>query len=126
MKRGSHEHRTIKRLLAELLRGTRRPFPLQRERLQAPNGRGVYVIYNGRGIVVHVGRTPKARGGIAQRLKDHMAAASSFTLQYLKGDGAKLRGKYYFRCLVVANPRHRALLEAYATGCLCPAHIGLG
>jgi hypothetical protein len=108
------------------VRSRLRPFPLQREKLQAPNGRGVYVIYNGRGRVVHVGRTPKARGGIAQRLKDHMAAASSFTLKYLKGKGAKLRGAYHYRCLVVANARHRALLEAYTTGRLCPAHIGLG
>jgi hypothetical protein len=26
----------------------------------------------------------------------------------------------------VINPRQRALLEAYATGFLCPAHLGLG
>jgi hypothetical protein len=34
--------------------------------------------------------------------------------------------RYKFRCVVVENPRLRALLESYATGQLCPAHLGLG
>jgi len=126
MKSLAFEQRAVKKLLSDLVRSRLQRFPRSGEKLQAPSGRGVYLIYDGRGRVVHVGRTPKARGGIAQRLRDHMAAASSFTLQYLKGKGSKLRGNYSYRCLVVENRRHRALLEAYATGCLCPAHIGLG
>ena len=116
---------TVKGLYDALLHSRRRKFPMLRAPLDAPRGKGVYVIYSPKGKVVHVGRTPKARGGLAQRLKDHMSGASSFTLRYLKKRGAKLRGRYSFRCLVVRSARLRAYLEAYATGCLCPAHIGL-
>lgn len=44
----------------------------------------------------------------------------------MTGMSYKLRGGYGFRYLTVKNPRQRALLEAYAIGVLCPAHIGLG
>ena len=101
-------------------------FPKLREQLYAPARGGVYVVYNPRGRVVHVGRTTSERRGIAQRLRDHMANASSFTTKYLKGEGGRLRGRYMYRALPVRNRRHRALLEAYATGHLCPAHVGLG
>ena len=117
--------REVRMLYDDLLHSRRPKFPMPREPLDAPQGKGVYVIYSPKGKVVHVGRTPKARGGLAQRLKDHMSGASSFTLRYLKKQGWKLRGRYSFRCLVVRNARLRAYLEAYATGCLCPAHIGL-
>jgi hypothetical protein len=56
----------------------------------------------------------------------HLHNASSFTAKYPDGHGARLRGGYTFRCLAVKEPRRRALLEAYAIGFLCPAHIGLG
>jgi hypothetical protein len=42
------------------------------------------------------------------------------------GDGSRLRGRYKFRCIVVRSDRQRALLEAYAIGFLCPAHMGTG
>lgn len=113
-------------LYTKLIRSKHTEFPSRGGKLHAPNRQGVYVIYDPRGAVVHVGRTPKAKHGIAQRLQNHMAGASSFTEKFLKGYGAKLRGKYTFQCLVVKNPKIRAYLEAYATGRLCPAHIGLG
>lgn len=122
----TREQETVRRLFAQLMRAPLETFPAFGYKLQAPNRQGVYIIYDPRGTVVHVGRTPKAKRGISQRLRNHMGGASSFTNQYLKGNGSALRGKYTFRCLVVENPRHRALLEAYATGNLCPAHIGLG
>src|SRR5262249_12513613 len=84
-----------------------------------------YVIYSSTGKVLHVGRTLRGLLGIRQRLTNHLQRQSSFTMQYLKGDSSKLRS-CKFRCLVVTNPRKRALLEAYATGYLCPAHLGLG
>jgi hypothetical protein len=72
--------------------------------------------------------TPRAKGGIAQRLRGHMAGNSSFTQTYLKEkrgrDGNWLRGRCTFRSLVVTSRRKRALLEALAIGILCPAHIG--
>jgi excinuclease UvrABC nuclease subunit len=92
----------------------------------APKDRGVYVIYDPKRQVVHVGRTRKAKGGIRQRLRDHLHNRSSFTVQWLHGDGeALVRKKYRFQSLNVRSPRRRALLEAYATGRLCPKHIGV-
>src|SRR3970040_2734550 len=91
-------------------------FPAAKQPLDAPTDKGVYVIYNPEGDVLHVGRTPRARQGIRQRLRDHLATRSSFTLQYLDRDGSKLRTGYKFRCLCVESPRLRALLEAYAVG----------
>jgi hypothetical protein len=93
--------------------------------MDAPDLQGVYVIYNARGKVLHVGRTPKGAKGLHQRLSNHLHGASSFTIKYLEGHGARLRRGGTFRYLVVASPRLRALLEAYAIGSLCPAHLGV-
>ncbi len=122
----TREQKAVRALFTELMRSSLQTFPAFQGELNAPDRQGVYVIYDPRGKVAHVGRTPKAKGGIAQRLRNHMSASSSFTNQYLKGDGSKLRGKYKFRCIVVNDRRRRAFLEAYAIGHLCPAHIGLG
>jgi len=89
------------------------------ERLIAPMSQGVYVICGPGGRIAHVGRTPRASGGIWQRLRNHMAGASSFTRVTLNREGSKLRGRYSYRCLAVKSPRLRALLEAYAIGVLC-------
>jgi len=126
MKKMTPDQKAVRALYSELMRSTPQTFPVRGEKLHAPDRQGVYVIYDSRDNVVHVGRTPKAKRGIAQRLRNHMAAASSFTNMFLEGNGSKLRGKYTFRCIVVENPKHRAFLEAYAIGHLCPAHIGLG
>ncbi len=126
----SNEQYAIKRLLIRLCDAPLKAFPKSREYLDAPKERGVYIIYGPRGTVLHVGCTPRANGGIAQRLRDHMASQSSFTQKYFDGPknkkGAKLRGTHSYRCLVVKNPRKRALLEALAIGHLCPKHIGHG
>ena len=52
--------------------------------------------------------------GLRQRLNNYLHARSSFTLKYLDGQGARLRNRYKFNCVVVRNPRLRALLESYA------------
>jgi len=122
----TRDQRMVRALFAELKRSPLWRFPELRGELDAPSGLGVYVIYDPRGKVAHVGRTPRAAGGIAQRLRDHMAGDSSFTKRRLKGDGSKLRGKYKYRCLEVRAKRRRAWLEAYAIGMLCPTHIGTG
>ena len=102
------------------------PFPQHHEQFTTPATSGVYVIYR-RETVLHVGRTLRARGGLRQRLKDHLYGRSSFTKKHLKGKGATLRKKgYKYRCLAVKNARLRALVEAYAVGVLCPRHLGLG
>jgi len=84
-----------------------------------PNEEGVYVIYGPYPWDVrYVGRTHRAvlrvpfRRGLRRRLSNHKA---------------KYAPKHCsFRFLVVKDPRQRALLEAYATGHLCPADIRVG
>ena len=120
------EEAEINRLFKVLLKTPRELFPVPRAALKAPKKQGVYIIYSPHHRVLHVGMTPRAKGGIAQRLKGHMAGNSSFTNTYLKGNGNWLRARCTFRCLVVTNRRKRVLLEALAIGRLCPAHIGHG
>ncbi|MGB8276217.1 MAG: hypothetical protein WCF16_13210 [Alphaproteobacteria bacterium] len=126
IKKMPREQNTVRALFTKLIGSPLQIFPDFHKKLNAPDRQGVYVIYDPRGKVAHVGRTPKGKGGVAQRLRNHMSGASSFTHHYLNGDGSKLRGKYKFRCLVVDNRRRRVFLEAYAIGHLCPAYIGLG
>jgi hypothetical protein len=119
------EREIINSLFKELIDAESKEFPGS-GRCNAPDRRGVYVIYSPQGRVLHVGRTPSGQGGIAQRLGNHMTRASSFWEKYLVPNGINLReGGYTFRCLVVEDARQRALLEYYAIGCLCPEHIGL-
>jgi len=125
MNRMTREQKRVKALYAKLIGSTLQTFPEYRGKLNAPAGKGVYVIYDPRGKVAHVGSTPRAIGGIAQRLRNHMAGASSFTRAEFNRDGSRLRGKYKFQCIEVSAKRCRALLEAYAIGSLCPTHIGI-
>jgi hypothetical protein len=116
----------IKSLFIKLIECPIQQFPTNRGSLIAPFEPGVYVIYGPRKKVLYVGRTPRGIGGLRQRLVNHLHGMSSFTKKYLGGDGSKLRTTCGYRFVIVKNPRHRALLEYYATGCLCPAHLGLG
>lgn len=115
------------RVLFEALQNSpKQLFPGEGGRLNVSHAPGVYVIYDPRGHVVHVGATPHGKRGLAQRLRNHLHGASSFVEQHLNGKGSRLRRGYSFRCLAVRNGKLRAYLEAYAIGSLCPAHIGLG
>jgi len=120
----SNEQKQVAELFETLCRQEQYTFPEPRGRLNASYEKGVYVIRSVKNMVVHVGRTPRAQNGISQRLKDHLCGNSSFVGKHLKGDAAKLRQGYTYQYLVVKNDRLRALLEAYAIGMLCPAHIG--
>ena len=124
--RMSREAKKVERLFNDLSEAPLKTFPDFGGSLEGPDRQGVYVIYSPHGKVLHVGRTPSAKGGIAQRLHNHMSGSSSFTRNYLKGKGSQLRGKYKYRCLVVDDPRLRTLLEAYTAGHLCPDHLGVG
>jgi hypothetical protein len=121
---GSNEQRKLRKLLTKLLNSECTEFPPAHERLDAPNRKGVYIIYSPQGKILHVGSTPYAKGGLAQRLR--LAGKSSFTKKKFNRDGSKLRAGCSFRCLVVKNDRQRALLEALGIGELCPEHIGHG
>ena len=101
-------------------------FPRRGVALEAPTKHGVYVITGRSGTVVNVGRTHRGRNGLLQRLTNHLRAQSSFVLRYLGADGNRLRDGFKFQCLEVRNPRKRALLEYFATGKLCPKHLGVG
>jgi len=120
------ELKRIQELFKKLLAVDSIKFPKPRKRMLATRKPGVYLIINSKSKVVHVGRTVRGKNGIAQRLKNHLNGKSSFVGSFLKRDGSKLRGRYSFKCLAVKNSRKRALLEAYATGHLCPKHLGLG
>jgi hypothetical protein len=120
------ETQTIHRLFREFLRSEAQSFPPIRGRLEASTDPGVYLIYDPRGRVAHVGRTLRARNGLHKRLKDHLHGNSSFTNKYLNGDSSKLRQGYKYKYLVIPDSRERALVEALAVGTLCPLHLGLG
>jgi hypothetical protein len=120
------ERKELKALFESLIDQPKKPFPKARERLDVPCARGVYVIYSPNGRPLHVGSTPRGKGGLRQRLNDHLAGRSSFTVKHLKRDFQQLRNGYEFQYVEVDDYRRRALLEALAAGQLCPAHIGRG
>ena len=122
----SRESKRIDRLYRKLLDCESIKFPRPRQTMNAPTERGVYVILNPRGTVLHVGSTPRAANGIRQRLYGHLGNRSSFVNIYMKNDGERLRSGYQFKYVIVKSPRQRALLEAYAIGQLLPRHIGTG
>lgn len=99
----TQEQKRVRTLFAALLKQPARRFPPQGAALEAPATPGVYVIYNPRGQVVHVGGTSRGQQGRAQRLRNHLHGASSFTLRHLKKDGSRLRCGYTFQCVVVRN-----------------------
>ena len=120
------EFSSIRKLYRRLLRTRLITFPNMGEQLLVPDKHGVYIIYAPRGTVLHVGRTLRGKRGLRQRLTNHLHGNSSFTEKYLRGKGSRLRGTHKFVFVEVANPRLRALLEAFAVGCLCPKHLGVG
>lgn len=120
------ERQRIRKLLAKLNAQPRVPFPNVRQRLQAPDTHGVYVIRNPSRRVLHVGRTQRGRAGLRQRLRNHLSAQSSFVVAHLKGDADKLRNGFTYQYLEVSDGRDRALLEHLATAWHCPVHLGVG
>ncbi len=121
----SAEAARIRELFLELQRQPRYRFPAKRQPLDAPNSQGVYVLRTAKGRVVHVGRTYRGKAGLRQRLKNHLAAQSSFTIVFLKRNGNSLRRGYTYQFLAVPSDRQRALLEYLATARYCPKHLGV-
>lgn len=120
------ESKSIHQLFQKLLKAKQTSFPPKYQRLQAPTEHGIYIIYDPTGRVVHVGRSLRRHDGLFGRLSDHLQTKSSFTKEYMKGKGSKLRDGYKFKYLAIPDPRKRALVEHLATGTLCPLHLGLG
>jgi hypothetical protein len=109
-----------------LRRAPRVSFAKSGHALDCPRCQGVYLIFDPAGKVAHVGRTTRAKAGLAQRLKDHLAGRSSFVINFLKNNPDTLGRGFSYSFIEVAEPRLRALLEAYATGVLCPQQLGTG
>jgi len=116
----------ISALFKQLSSAELKRFPPAGIYLDAPEEKGVYVIYSPKRKVLHVGQTTRAKRGIRQRLKSHLSAKSSFVRTHLKRDAARLRRGCFYSYVLVSNARVRTLLEAYSIGMLCPAHIGTG
>jgi hypothetical protein len=120
------EPKTIKAKLNQLLKSPLLRFPVSGDRLTVPYLQGVYVIYDPKGRVAHVGRTVRGRRGLHQRINNHLHGRSSFVIKALNGKGARLRQGFKFRFIAIENSRLRALIEAFAIGQLCPDHLGDG
>lgn len=116
----TNEPKTTHNLFQKLLEAKQESFPPKYHPQKAPNDYGVYIIYDPKGRVAHVGRSVRGKNGLHQRLKNHLQAKSSLTTKHLKGDG------YKYKYEIIHDDRKRALVEALATGTLCPLHLGLG
>lgn len=122
----SGEQKRVRKLFKRLQQSPRLKFPREGGRLEAPDQRGVYIIYSPRGTVMHVGGTPRGKRGLHQRLRNHLAGQSSFARVKFDCNGSRLRMGYSYSFLIVSDQRVRTFLEAYAIGSLCPDHIGVG
>jgi hypothetical protein len=120
------ERGRIAKLLNRLHSQPLKRFPAARERLDAPDSQGVYIIRDPKRRVLHVGRTLRGKKGLRQRLKNHLGAASSFVIAHLGGNGKRLRNGYTYQYLEISGSRDRILLEYAATVWHCPKHLGDG
>jgi hypothetical protein len=120
------EAKTIKAKLRQLVKSPLLRFPVSGDRLTVPHLQGVYIIYDPKGRVAHVGRTVRGKRGLHQRINNHLHGRSSFVAKALNGKGARLRMGFKFRFITIENSRLRALIEAFAIGQLCPDHLGDG
>jgi hypothetical protein len=113
------EPQRIIELFNKLMSVPLRPLRTWRRLDDVPIKPGVYVICDPRGSFVRVGMA-EGRLGLQGRLTQHRD-------RFRKRNPQKYQKQnHQYRCLVVLNPRKRALLEAYATGSLCPREIRLG
>lgn len=120
------ERQQIKSLFKTLDRQPEALFPMPGARLAITSAQGVYVIRGKDRVVMHVGRTLRAKEGLLQRIGDHTAGKSSFVREYLKGRREVLRHGCTHQFLEVSDDRQRALLEHYAIAWHCPKHLGIG
>ncbi|UMR29228.1 GIY-YIG nuclease family protein [Massilia sp. MB5] len=120
-----HERVRIQRLLEDLNSAPICAFPVGRASIEVPKTLGVYVILDPDQSVMYVGRTTKARNGLHQRLRNHMAGKSALVKTLFNGDTSRLRKGYSYQFLEVSDDRERALLEHIATAWHCPTVLGL-
>lgn len=119
------EPERIKKLFDILIASEHHLFP-ENGKVNISDKHGVYIIYCPKNEILHVGTTKTAKGGLNQRLLNHVRNQSSFSVGYMQPNAINLRKGYKFKFLVVEDARQRALLEALAAGLLCPNHFGTG
>jgi len=121
------EAETVRDRYEELCDQPRCPFPEMNQPLDVSRQQGVYIIIRrSDGRVMHVGKTDRRQDGLHGRMRSHLSGNSSFVREYLQGNKKAFRDNYSFQYIAVEDPRLRALLECYAIGHLCPAHLGCG
>lgn len=123
---GEREAKVIENLFKSLVNQPIHEFPKSGYITDVPARKGVYVVRNRSGVVMHVGQSTHGVGGLHHRLNDHLLGRSSFVAAKFEHEGGKLRNGFTYQYLVVKWPRPRALLEALTIGRLCPKHIGKG
>ena len=109
-----HECDEVKRLFWKFLVAPRLPFPDTGEQLDAPNEKGVYLIEDSEGRVLHVGRTPQKKNGIRQQLQLSVNRSTELRARV---------ARYRFPSRTVNSPAKLALPKA---ALIAKAAIALG
>ncbi|MCB0472544.1 MAG: hypothetical protein KDC56_05745 [Flavobacteriaceae bacterium] len=119
------ENRIVRDLHNKLVDAQLYAFPV-RGKIFVSESQGVYIISDGEGRALHVGSTKYGKGGLNQRLYNHISKTGVLYNEFLKPNGINLRDGYFFRFIELEDARKRALVEALTAGLLCPEHIGTG
>lgn len=119
------EPERIMTLYKELVKSPLHKFP-SNGKVEISINQGVYIIYDNKKNVLHVGKTNGGKKGLNQRLLNHVRNQSSFSKLYMQKNNISLRDWGKFQCIEIKDARERSLLEALTAGILCPAHIGTG
>lgn len=69
----------------------------------SPSRHGVFIIYNEKKQVLYVGRTPRAKEGLKQRIINHLTGASSFYKNYLEPENIDLKKIGKIRCIEIED-----------------------
>ena len=118
------EGKKIKKLFRRLCKSEHVVIPKE-GRIELPETEGVYILLNKKDDVLLVGKTEGGKGGLRARINTQLFGTSPFRKLFLTPSETDIRKKHYLQYLAIESERDRILVEAYATGKLCPAFIGL-
>jgi len=117
------ESENIKLLYDQLLQSKPHKFPTTGP-LDITCKLGVYIIFNSKGVVSHVGNTRNGKKGLCQRLNNHLNGTSSYRKNFLRPRNLSVRNGFTYKLIEISSGRHRVFLESLACGLLCPEYIG--
>jgi hypothetical protein len=120
----SKEIKTVNQLFQKLCERPQDKFPAA-GLPQVTTGKAVYIIRSSRGLVLHVGETPRGVNGLRYRLKNHLRGQSSFVRKYFNGHGAGLRQGCTYQYLEIRNNRTRSLVNIWLLVCFAPRILAL-